>query len=372
MWHARRQSSTTRCSTLSGRRSTLFGQHPMVKVAIVTSPDNGSPRVLAESLNDFIRQTGHHSDVLYELGAVRRLKSSTEVKPVHGFLPWMLYKALHFLGDFRVFKRLKTFDAIVICECCPAAFLKHSLNIQKLKARVGMRPILYYEVYYLENSPTIVASLREGNHHLTEQFDWHLAVSEVTEIKGKPQKPWSQIGLYLKSSGLGPNVKNGLLAVVDFEREGHEEIRRRQLQILEELKIPCISLEKRHTIREIRAIYQRATFYFIQSREAFGVPIAECLCCGCYVLMPDASWAMSWRLDEDPQVHGPGVLADCFVVYSDVNDLRRRMIYLKESYDLKETPRKIFEVFREYYPTFYDGNLSSLKEVIRKIQDHDI
>jgi hypothetical protein len=343
----------------------------MVKVAIVTSPDNGSPRVLAETLNDFISQTGHHSEVLYELGAVRRLKSYADVKTAHGFLPWMLYKALHLVGDFRVFKRLKTFDAIVICECCPAAFLKHSLNIQRFRARVGKTPILYYEVYFLENAPTTVAKLREGSHYLTDQFDWHLAVSEVTEIKSKPQRPWSQIGLYLKSSGLAPNPKKGLLAVVDYERAGHEEIRRNQIQILEELKIPYIPLEKRYTIREIREIYQRATFYFIQFREAFGLPIAECLCCGSYVLMPDSSWAMSWRLDEDPQVHGPGVMAECFVVYSDINDLRRRMINLKEKYDLQETPRKIFEVFRRYYPTFYDGNPDSLKEVMRRIEDHD-
>ena len=343
----------------------------MVNVAIVTSADNGSPRVLAESLHDFISQTGHHSEVLYELGAVRRLKSYAEVKPDHGFLPWMLYKALHFFGDRMVLDRLKRFDAIVISECCPSAFLKHSLNIQKLRATVGKTPILYYEVYFLENAPTIVASLRNGNHYLTEQFDWHLAVSEVTEIRRKPERPWSQIGLYLKSSGLGPNLKNGLLAVVDYEREGHEEIRRNQIQLLEELRIPYISLEKRYTIQEIREIYQRATFYFMQSSEAFGLPIAECLSCGSYVLMPDSSWAMSWRLDENAQAHGPGVMAECFVVYSDVNDLRKRMTELKESYDLKETPRKIFEVFRKYYPTFYDGDLDSLKEVMRRIDNHD-
>jgi hypothetical protein len=343
----------------------------VIKVAIVSRPDSASPRVLAETLHDFIGQTENRSEVFYALKALRRLSGHADVKRLHGFVPWLLYRSLHWVSDYAFFAKLRSFDAIVICECSPLAFLKYSFDIRKLKARSGKKPVLLYEVYFLGNAPTVLDALMKRDQHLVNAYDWHLAVSKVTEIAQEPQKPWSQIGLYLRGTGLRPNVKQRLLAVVDFEREGYEDIRKAQIEVLRELAIPYISLEKRYTIQEIREIYQEATFYFIQFPEAFGLPIAECLCCGCYILVPDSSWAMSWRLNKNPQIHGPGVMADCFIVYNGVADLKDRMMALKEDYDLKATPQKVFQSFREHYPTFYEGNLDSLRDLLRKIEQHE-
>jgi len=344
----------------------------MIKVAILSRAEDASPKVLAQTLNEFILQTEHRSEVFYNLKAVRRLSSHSEVGELHGRLPWALYRTWHYLRDRLFFRKLKTFDAVIISECSPSAFLRHSFNIDKLKSRIGGKPVLYYEVYFLGNAPTIQDKLRRGQHHSIEKYDWHLAVSKVTEIRQEPQRPWSHTGLYLKSTGLRPTPKKRLLAVVDFEREGHEEFRRIQIRVLEELAIPYVSLDKRYTIQQIRDIYRQATFFFIQFREAFGIPIAECLCCGCYVLMPDPSWAMSWRLDAAPQVHGPGVMADCFIVYDGADDLRKRLAALKESYDLQATPLEVFATFRQHYPAFYEGNLESLKEILTKLEQHEI
>ena len=69
------------------------------------------------------------------------------------------------------------------------------------------------------------------------------------------------------------------------------------------------------------------------------MPIAECLSCGAYVFTPDTSWAMAWRLDDVVQIHGPGKLADCFVVYDGQQGLQEKLRHFKTEYDLKRLRR---------------------------------
>ncbi|MFC4873125.1 hypothetical protein ACFPFU_15610 [Negadavirga shengliensis] len=229
-------------------------------------------------------------------------------------------------------------------------------------------PLIYHGVYYLGNAPTIIELFKKEGHHTSELFDWHLSVSEVTEVRQKPSPPWNQIGMYLKCTGLKPEVKNGLFAVVDFERKGHEKTRNEQISVLEQLHIPYIALSKKYSIQEIREIYKKATFYFIQFGESFGVPIAECLSCGAYVFTPDSSWAMAWRLDENPSIHGPGTLAECFVVYDSRRDLEKKLRDMKETYDMASTPQKVFDIFHNTYPTYYEGNKAELNDFIQRLE----
>jgi hypothetical protein len=215
----------------------------------------------------------------------------------------------------------------------------------------------------------MISYLGEGGHHQENIFDWHLSVSEVTEVRSKPNGKWNQIGLNLQSTGLAPIPKKELLAVIDFYRDGYEEARNEQIKALKAVGIPYIELSGDYTINEIREIYKKTTFYFLQFPESFGVPIAECLSCGAYVFTPDTSWGMAWRQDEEVEVHGPGKLADCFVVYDGQENLQEKLLQYKAEYDLEKTPEKVFQIFTENYPDYYYGNKSQMDQFLKKLKD---
>ncbi len=343
----------------------------MARIAIITRPEPGSPRVLAECLHRAIGAAGRESQIFFKTGALKRLLRHEEVKERCGWLTWTAFKGAHWISDWFFFRSLRGFDALVVSDCIPLAFYKDSYSIERLKKRAAI-PVMIYEVYYLGNAPTIVAELEQNGHSGIDRYDWHLAVSEVTEIRQTPGYPWSQVGLFLKGTGLQPNEKKALLAIVDFARPGHEAIRGAQIRALKELEIPYVSLERKYAISEIRALYQQATFYFMQSLEAFGVPIAECLSCGCLVFTPDSSWPMSWRLDQHPQVHGPGTLSPCFVVYRDREDLKAKLLEIKACYDGRTTPQEVFRTFLRDYPSFYEGNMEALEEILTKVENKEL
>lgn len=342
----------------------------MLKIGILSSPHNGSPKILANALSSSIGELGHYSRVYYNIKALRRLFRASEVekKP----LLWLLFKILYFLIDWFLFLRLRKMDAVVICDWTPHGFYKDAYHVKRLKQRIGNKPVLYYAVQYLMNSPTIVNRLNEGGHDLLGRYDWHLTVSLITEKRGIPSPPWSQIGLNLKSSGIKPSKKESFFVIVDFLRKGYEDFRNIQIKVLNELNIEFVSLERQYSLSEIREIYSRAALMFIQFPEAYGLPIAECLAFGAYIGTPESSWPMSWRLDENPEIHGPGKLPECFFVYNGENDLRNKLIELKNSYILDQTPFNVFDVFIKNYPTYYSGNHEALQEVLERIENDNL
>src|SRR5690554_4698057 len=210
----------------------------MPKIAIVTKPKNASPKVLAKCLYDFLKVNGCQADLFYKINVFKRLLDYAAVKSQYNFFSWVIYKAIHFIPDQLFLRKLRNYDAIVIAETCPRVFYKELYDFVRLKEMIGKIPLVYYEVYYVKTAPTIIRKINQEGHNLPEIFDWHLAASEVSEIRLKPSPPWSQIGLYLKSSGLQPLPKKEVFALVDFERWGHEEIRRKQIETLEALNIP--------------------------------------------------------------------------------------------------------------------------------------
>jgi hypothetical protein len=344
----------------------------MIRLAIVTRPQNSSPRVLAECLALFIPLFGVYSRIFYRINAFKRLLKYSSVSQKYSQFTWLIYKMIFSLGDKLFIRTLKTYDAIIISDCSPAGFLLSTYDIERLRKITGIIPILFYEVYYLGNAPTQLEMLNKNKCPTIERYNWHLAVTNITEIKNEPAPPWSQIGLYLKGTGLRPNIKGQLMAVVDFVRSGYEDYRYEQIQALKELRIPYISLDKKYSIPEIRRIYQQATFFFIQFPEAFGLPIAECLSCGSYIFTPDSSWAMSWRLDKNPLVHGPGTLPECFVVYNGRNELKAKLKEIINDYDLSKTPQKVFDIFIRNYPTYYEANQMEFKDVLRRIERKEL
>src|SRR5690606_19891210 len=119
------------------------------------------------------------------------------VKDTYNPLVWHLYKWLHSVSDWLFMKKLKSYDAVIVTETIPYAFLRHRYNFTRTRQLLGDTPLLLYEVYFLGNAPTMISYLEKNKHNSLDSFDWHLAVSEVTEIRSKPTRPWSQIGLYL-------------------------------------------------------------------------------------------------------------------------------------------------------------------------------
>lgn len=345
----------------------------MKKIAIVTKPNYSSPRVLANCLHaDFSQIEGVQSELFYNLFAFKRLLNYSSVANKYSYLKWKAYQLVHYIQDQLFLRKLKNYDAVVIVECSPNCYLNDSFDFVKLRKLLKDIPMIYHGVYYLGNAPTMIAYLENGGHHQEDIFDWHLAAAEITEIRSKPKAPWSQIGINLESTGLAPVPKKELLAIIDFYRVGFEEARNEQIKALEAAGIPYIELSGAYTIDEIREVYKKATFYFFQSGESFGLPIAECLSCGAYVFTPDTSWGMAWRLDEEVQIHGPGKLADCFVVYDGQENLQEKLLQFKSEYDLEKTPEKVFKIFTDNYPDYYYGNKTQMDQFVRKLKNGEI
>jgi hypothetical protein len=340
------------------------------KIAILTRPDFRSPRILAESLKLQIEKTGATVTIFFSLDVLTRLKSYNDSSKKVSWHFWLRKKFFHFLSDWRLLNKLKSFDAIIVSECSPNGFWRDHYQVEKLRSVLNL-PVLYYEVYYLGNAPTQLEKLIKAGDATFERYNWHLAVSNVTEVKVKEKEAWSCIGLDLTSSGLYPTSKKEFIALVDFQRKGYEHFNEEQLLVLNELGIKTVQLTGNYTLDEIRNLYKAATFFFIQFPEAFGLPIAECLACGVQIFTPDSAWPMSWRLDENPEIHKGGVLPDVFTVYNNKKDLKSKLIHICSNYDLKSTPLKVFETFIKFYPHYYYGNEKQVMRVLNRIKDND-
>jgi len=324
-----------------------------MKIAILTRSDYRSPRVLANSLKLQLEQDGVEIEIIYEINLLSRLVSLKESGLNFHF--WLKRKLQYFSKDVNLLRKLKKFDTIIISECTPNGFIRRLYNVEKFK-RIIRKPVGLYEVYYLGNAPTKIDSLKKSNNALFERFDFHLSVSNVTEIKSLPSQNYYSIGIFAQSWKLKPLPKKEILAVVDFIQPGYEQYRKFEIAALNKAGIKYISLEKQYSFEEIRNIYQRSAIFFIQFPEAFGVSILECLCCGCQIFTRESSWPMSWRLNENPETHGEGSLPDCFTIYKNENELEKELAAFKENYDLTETPKKVFANFLAHYPQFYYGN----------------
>jgi hypothetical protein len=337
-----------------------------MKVAILTREDDKSPKVLAKSLKTMCEIIDVECDIIYDISMLIRMQPITEKRRFS--IPFIkrLYSTCKYFRKIKVFiKELSAYDIIVISECTPNAFWRGYYAIEILRKHLK-KPILLHEVYFLGNAPTQIKRLIEEKEPGIERYDWHFAVSEVTEIKSLPIKNWSRIGLNLEHAGLKPTIKQRFLVLVDFEQPGYELYRKEQIQILKEASIPYISLEGSYTMDEIRDLYRQACVLLIQFPEAFGLPIAECLASGAYIMTPSSAWPMSWRLDENPQVHSEGTLPDCFQVYDSSETFRSQLLNLKHMYDLKNTPERIFSTYIQHYPHYYYGNSHELKIALQR------
>lgn len=341
----------------------------MTRIAILTRPDYKSPRVLAQSLKLQLNKAGVVADIFYSIDTLTRLHNYWETSSDIKFHFWLRRKLKNYLHDLKLLKELRTYDAVIISECSPNGFWKQLYHVEKFRKLLD-KPVLFYEVYYLGNTPTQIATLRERGDALLERYDWHLSVADVTEIRSNEAGPWSCIGLDLTESDLKPSPKIEFIALVDFKQPGDERYREEQINLLKELNINTIVLSGKYTYEEIKALYRQASVFFMQSSEAFGLPIAECLACGVQIFTPSSAWPMAWRQDPNPQIHGPGMLPDVFCIYSSKADLKQKLMSARDNYDLEQTPIKIFNSFTHHYPHYFYGNIAELKRVLEKVNNH--
>lgn len=340
-----------------------------MKIAILTRPDYKSPRILAQTLQLKLKELGVESEIFFEINLLNRL-----VYYKHNTLKfhfWLSEKIKYWKSDKATINKIKEFDALIISECIPNAFERSRYNVEELRRRIAI-PIMLYEVYFLGNAPSQLELLDKRKDASLERFDFHLSVSKVTEIRQEAFQNWYNIGINSKSWKLQPIPKNRLLAIVDFPQQGYEELRQIQIAALAEAGIEFITLKGNYTVDGIRQIYQQASMLFLQFPEAFGLPIAECLCSGAQIFTPDSGWPMAFRLNEDAKMYGPGVLADCFTVYDGYDDLVTKLKRFKNSFNNITTPKTIFESFIKNYPDFYYGNDDALRSLISDLKTKDV
>lgn len=336
-----------------------------LRFAVLCNRENGSPKVLGQTLTAFLERAGHQATLSYELKAIRRLLDGREAKV---FSPaWGIYRAARAAHDARLLSRLREMDAIVLCGTTPRMFHRHACGVERLRELLHPIPVIYYSVQYLGNAPSLVERLERKGEPGVERFEHHWAVSPVTEIRGAPGENWTPIGLHLESVGLRPEPKPAPFAVVDFARKGFEAHRALQVRALEAAGVPYLSLERRYSMAAIRDIYRRASLFFLQFPESFGMPIAECLATGTRILTPDASWPMAWRLDAEPRPGGGGRLGAGFTVYEGFEELVQVLRAHEEEFDPEATPRRVFSSFERDYPGFFRGDLARLREAIGRL-----
>lgn len=331
-----------------------------MQVAILTKPENKSPKILAISLQNSLKEAGYPSKIFYALDTVRRLVPLRSKPKFYARRHFRFRQKLWFyFKDLFVLSRLRKYDFIIISECIPNAFWKNYYAIPELKEKIKV-PIGLYEVYFLDSATHYIDYLKQSNDNLQNTYDFHLAVSEVSYTKTIPNQEKFQIGLNLNSFKLAPSTKAEFFALIDFPLPGGENERKIQLEVLRKLKIPYIELIGSYEIEEIRLYYKNAAIYFIQHFESFGLPIAECLSYGTAIFTANNGWPMAFRLDDEPELFGSGILADCFYTYNDQFELEKQISQFRDSFDPKNTPQKIFHSFLKNYPSFYYGNRAEM------------
>lgn len=336
----------------------------MKNIAILTRPEYRSPRILAETLKSQIEKTGNRAELIFEIALLAKVGPFWNS---HGNFFFLLKQYFQCVLDFNLLlKKLRCFDAIVICECTPNAFWRKFYKVEYLRSKLGV-PIFLYEVYYLGNAPTQISKLIEAGDALFDRFDFHLSVSDITEIRVKHKTKWACIGLDLSATSLKPLPRDEFVVLMDFPQLGYENYRDIQIRVLNDLGIKIMFLDGEYSTEHIRELYQMASIFMMQSFEAFGVSIAECLSCGTQIFTPESSWPMSWRLDNNPSVHGNGLLPDCFTVYHGEIELRRLLLHYKDITDLKTKPFKVFENFITVYPHYYYGDHSVMKRIFNDL-----
>ena len=272
---------------------------------------------------------------------------------------------------------LEKFDAIIVIDCIPTAFLK-SFQIESLRQAFPDKPIVLYSNYYLPTRGRWNVWLKNGNKEMgvTEpgygmgRYDWYLCSSVVNKYPiVDDRRPYSLIGLNIHyQHDLFPE-QNEFIALVDFQRDRFLKERQTQLGALKECNIEFVELKGRYSIEEIRKIYRRTSIYFVAHPESFGVPICELQACGAYVCAPFADWCRSHTIKTDLETYAPGTLTENFVIYEDDKE---KLIHQLNRIRQTHNPSAVVKTFECNHPQLAHGDLEQLSDFIEKIERREI
>ncbi|MBO9200148.1 MULTISPECIES: glycosyltransferase [Niastella] len=341
-----------------------------MKVAILSRSGPCFPNIISIGLSDMLNHLEIETKIFYDgIPLLMRLLPFKET-PKHWYnnLQYRIRnKIKYYKQDQKLLQEIKQYDIVIVAECLPNALWKNFLAIEEFKKRV-QKPVGSYFDGSVHIAPIHGRMLFDGEDYADDRYDFNLFVSSVIELKKKSYTPKQKvIGVNFQQAGLKPTAKERFIAVIDFEQKGYEAYRQQQINILKKLGIETIILEGRYPIEEIRSIYSKAAVFFMAFPETFGLPLAENLASGTYIFTPDSGWPMAWRLDDNPMPWGPGVLPDCFKVYSNEQDLEAQLLQMKEDYNGKKAPFDVFNTFIKHYSDFYYGSLKSLKAILDEL-----
>lgn len=340
-----------------------------MKVAIISRPENKSPKVLAQSLKHAFEEINVECKIFYGTGFLHRL-TPLFGKGIH-YRPNLNFKIRqrlkYFFQDRKIIKELKKYDAVILSECIPNAYWHNYYGIPKLKKLLN-KPIGLYEVFFLDSSPRFLQEVSSENPDYKTFFDFEFAITTTSYVKTSTSGIKFEVGLNLKSSGIEPTKKEELIALVDFHWEGCDEEREIQKQVLEEVGIKTIELQGRYTVEEIRDIYKKSSLLFLQHFESFGLPIAECLGYGAKIVTPHTGWPMAFRQDAEPKEYGTGQLPECFISYNNKEELISLLRKIQANFDKDASPKEYFNSFIRYYQHYYEGSKDELIRFVKEFE----
>lgn len=262
----------------------------------------------------------------------------------------------------RLIKEIKDCDLIIFVTVPPEVFLPKSLNLIELIRSKTSIPILSYSCECYGNNGMwpywIIKNYPESKGF--DLFDHYLYASSALSYPiPNTTNPFSRIGFSLKNTTLKPLEKKEFIALIDFPREGHENLRQLQLEVLQKNNIKTIVLEKKISKEEIYQLYNRCSIFFLAFPESFGVPIIEFQTAGGLIFIPNTGYAPAHWLDKS------GKLGSNFVIFSE-DKLHLEELILKHKNDFDSNQN--FKRFIKEYPELYFGDIDKLKEALDDVK----
>lgn len=334
---------------------------------------------LATGLHRTIQEMGHESEIWYDglywlfdlnlikvfFGDLYRIYLNAKEGKKDRYI-YRFFNLLTFYNKKR-HKSLMECDCIIVVQNCPSAFsLIKRLDFIREKYK---KPIVNYDFHYMPNQGWWSRIIKVENHRGLEQYDWYLPVELITEfaIPREIPKIYHNIGMDINDNNLYPE-QNEFIVLLDFPRAGHEEQRRREKQLLNEIGVKYIELNGRYTTDEIRTIYRKISLYLVSTRESFGLPIVELQLCGAKVMVPHKEWVPAHFLGKSPYEYGQGYLGKNFITYT--SDEEFKLLLLKEKENINYAQNLLN--FREEYPNYDRVNRNEFESFIQKLLNQEI
>jgi hypothetical protein len=357
-----------------------------MKIAIMADNADNFVRPVAEGLKRMLDRCGVEAKVFFD--GLRFLDCPDPDLKIQAKNPLVFARSIknrysHPVRKFldQTWKELASFDAMVVVETMPTAFLQYQLKrVEEVRIRFPRMPVILYDLLYLSTLGEWIDFLKTGNdyhgfikgnnHFGLERYDWYLAGSATTENPlPKGFQPLTVIGCDINDGSLYPDEPQEFRALIDFERPNHMHERAIQIMALEKTKTPYTVLHGRYPMAEIRKIYRQSSIYFLAHLEAFGLPIAEVQACGGLIFTPYARWAWAHFHKPDLTVAGEGPLSENFRVYKNDFDSLCRMI--EEARD-NFNAQKNLDLFLRTDGKFLNGDQEELGKFIEGIRSGKI